>query len=120
MHCGEDLTQLDFATLESDFYTAARYGMNTSVHWIDGRQDSLKQLILSHALPLAQAGLKNIGIENSDKWLKIIEDRVSSEQTGANWILQHWKQHSDTSELVRTYLHHARSNTPVHLWPIDQ
>ena len=118
MHCGDDLTQLDFATLESDFYAAARYGMTTRVHWIDGHQDSLKQLILSHALPIAKAGLKNIGVENSDKWLDIIEARVSCEQTGANWILQHWKQHSDTSELVRTYLHHARGNMPVHQWPI--
>jgi hypothetical protein len=117
MQSGDDLTQLDFATLESDFYAAARHGMNARVHWIDGQRDSLKQLILSRALPLAQAGLKNIGINNTDKWLDIIEARVSSEQTGANWILQHWKQHADTSELVRTYLQHAHSNTPVHLWP---
>jgi gamma-glutamyl:cysteine ligase YbdK (ATP-grasp superfamily) len=117
MQCGDDLTQLDFATLESDFYAAARHGMNANVHWIDGQLNSLKQLILSHALPLARAGLKNIGINNTDKWLDIIEARVSSEHTGANWILQHWKQHADTSELVRTYLQHARSNTPVHLWP---
>ena len=117
MQCGDDLTQLDFATLEYDFYAAARHGMNARVHWIDGQQDPLKQLILSRALPLAQTGLKNIGINNTDKWLEIIEARVSSEKTGANWILQHWKRHADTSELVRTYLQHAHSNTPVHLWP---
>lgn len=120
MLCGDDLTQLDFDILESDFYVAAREGLKARVHWIDGQQDSLKQLILSRALPLAQEGLKNIGIHNSDKWLEIIEARVSCEQTGSDWILQHWKQHSDTSKLVQAYLHHAHSNTPVHLWPIDQ
>ncbi len=119
MHCGDSLTQLDFAVLESDFYAAAREGMNARVHWIDGRQDSLKQLILSNALPVALAGLKKMGINNGEKWLDIIQARVSCEQTGANWILRHWKQHADTSELVRTYLQHARSNTPVHLWPIN-
>ena len=117
MACGNDLTQLEFTTLETDFYAAARDGMKARVHWFDGRQDSLKNLILFHALPLAQAGLKNMGVENTDKWLDIIAARVSSEQTGADWIMQHWKQHADTAALVRTYLQHASSNTPVHLWP---
>jgi hypothetical protein len=117
MRCGDDLTRVDFATLEADFYAAARDGMNTSVHWIDGQQDSLKQLILSHALPLARTGLNNIGISNSARWLDIIEARVSSGQTGANWILQHWKRHADSARLVRTYLQNAHGNTPVHLWP---
>jgi len=115
--CGDNLTRLDFATLESDFYAAAREGMYARVHWIDGQQNSLKQLILSDALPLARVGLRNIGIRNTDKWLDIIELRVRCEQTGANWIMQHWKRHADTSELVRSYLQHARTNTPVHLWP---
>jgi gamma-glutamyl:cysteine ligase YbdK (ATP-grasp superfamily) len=115
--CGNDLTQLDFTTLEIDFYAAARDGMNARVHWIDGNQDSLKRLILSHALPLAQTGLSNMGVENTDKWLDIIAERVSSEQTGAHWIMQHWKQHADTDKMVRTYLRHAVTNTPVHLWP---
>ena len=117
MACGNDLTQLEFNTLEIDFYAAARDGMKARVHWIDGRQDSLKNLILSHALPLAQTGLNNMGVENTDKWLDIIAARVSSEQTGADWIMQHWKQHADTAALVQAYLHHASSNTPVHLWP---
>jgi hypothetical protein len=117
MACGNDLTQLEFNTLETDFYAAARDGMKARVHWIDGRQDSLKNLILSHALPLAQTGLNNMGVENTDKWLDIIAARVSSEQTGADWIMQHWKQHGDTAALVQAYLHHASSNTPVHLWP---
>jgi len=115
--CGKDLTQLEFTALETDFYAAARDGMKARVHWIDGRQDSLKNLLLSHALPLAQSGLKNIGVAGIDKWLDIIAARVSSGQTGANWIMQHWKQHADTDKMVRSYLRHAASNTPVHLWP---
>lgn len=117
MACGNDLTQLEFTALETDFYAAARDGMKARVHWIDGRQDSLKNLILAQALPLAQSGLKNIGVEGIDKWLNIIAARVNSEQTGAHWIMQHWKQHADTDKMVRAYLRHAASNTPVHLWP---
>ena len=115
-HCGDDLNCLDFATLEVDFYAAAREGMQAQVHWIDGHQASLKNLLLSRALPLARDGLKQIGALDSGDWLDIIEARVASEQTGANWILKHWHEHSDTTALVKDYLAHARTNTPVHLW----
>jgi hypothetical protein len=91
--------------------------MQAQVHWIDGHENSLKSLILSHALPLARQGLEKLGINDLARWLDIIEARVVSEQTGANWILWHWKQHGDTSRLVQTYLQHANTNTPVHLWP---
>jgi hypothetical protein len=116
--CGEDLRAVEFSTLEGDFYRAAQYGMQAQVHWIDGGEDSLKNLILSHALPLAKQGLEKIGIQDSRRWLDVIEARVKSEQTGANWILRHWKKHADSARLVQTYQQHASTNTPVHLWPI--
>ena len=116
-HCGDDLTSLDFATLETDFYAAAREGMQARVHWIDGHRDSLKNLLLTHAIPLARDGLKQIGVLDSGNWIDIIEARVASEQTGANWILKHWHKHSDTTALVKDYLQNARTNTPVHRWP---
>jgi gamma-glutamyl:cysteine ligase YbdK (ATP-grasp superfamily) len=115
--CSGSLRELDFSILESDFYRAAQYGMQARVHWIDGHQDSLKDIILNLALPLARQGLEKIGIRDSSHWLDIIEARMVSEQTGANWILQHWKKHSNTSALVQTYQQHASTNTPVHLWP---
>jgi gamma-glutamyl:cysteine ligase YbdK (ATP-grasp superfamily) len=115
--CGNNLRALEFSALETDFYRAAQYGMQARVHWIDGHEDSLKNLILSQALPIAKQGLEKIGIPDPGRWLDIIEARMISEQTGANWILRHWKQHADTSKLVRTYLQHAGTNTPVHLWP---
>jgi gamma-glutamyl:cysteine ligase YbdK (ATP-grasp superfamily) len=115
--CGKNLRALEFSALETDFYRAAQYGMQARVHWIDGHEDSLKNLILSRALPIARQGLEKIGILDPGRWLDIIEARMISEQTGANWILRHWKQHADTSKLVRTYLQHAGTNTPVHLWP---
>ena len=116
-HCSEDLTSLDFATLEIDFYAAAREGMQAQVHWLDGHREPLKNLLLSHAIPLARDGLNKIGVLDSGAWLDIIEARVASEQTGASWILKHWHKHADTAALVMDYLKNARTNTPVHLWP---
>ncbi len=119
-HCGDDLSSVDFATLEGDFYMAAREGMMAQVHWIDGHRGSLKNLLLSRALPLARDGLKHIGVLDSGRWLDIIAARIASEQTGANWILKHWHKHFDTAMLVADYLDNARTNTPVHLWPENQ
>jgi gamma-glutamyl:cysteine ligase YbdK (ATP-grasp superfamily) len=113
---GDILTELPFDALEKDFYAAARDGMNAKVHWIDGSQQQLKQIILQKALPLARTGLTALGIEDFERWLEIIKSRVESEKTGSNWILKHWKQHADASRLVRDYLDQARSNNPVHLW----
>ena len=113
---GDVLTQVPYETLEADFYRAAREGLGASVHWPDGQELPLKQLLLDHALPLARANLKQTGIEDTDRWLDIIEARVRREATGAHWISSHWKRFGDSARLVREYIDQAQTNQPVHLW----
>lgn len=113
---GEALTQQPFATLDADFYRAAREGLNAEVHWIDGSSHRLKNLLLEQAMACAANGLENIGIKHFESWLDIIRSRVECEQTGANWILRHWHRHHDSDHLVRDYLAQAKQNIPVHLW----
>ena len=115
-HLGDDLRRVDYASLEADFYNAARAGMHANVHWVDGEQQSLKSIILTRALPMARRGLQQAGLDDSGNWLDIIEARVASESTGANWIRQHWHRHGDSARLVRDYLDRAKTNQPVHLW----
>lgn len=113
---GDELTRVPFEKLETDFYRAARRGLKTDVHWLDGGEMPLKQAILEKALPIARKGLAQAGIENFEHWLNIIEARVERERTGAQWILRHWKQHGDSARLVCDYLDQAESRQPVHLW----
>jgi len=113
---GDQLTQVPFATLESDFYRAARDGLDTRVHWPDGEQGEVRQILLERALPLARDALHAAGIEDCERWLDIIEARVKSGATGANWISKHWKQFGDGAQLVCDYIAQARTNQPVHLW----
>ena len=113
---GDELTQVPFEKLETDFYRAARKGLKAEVHWLDGSVHPLKQTILEKALPLTRQGLAQAGLDNFDHWLNIIETRVERERTGAHWILRHWKQHGDAARLVCDYLDQARTNQPVHLW----
>jgi gamma-glutamyl:cysteine ligase YbdK (ATP-grasp superfamily) len=113
---GDQLTQVAYKTLEADFYRAAREGLETRVHWIDGREMPLTEALLQHAIPLARSNLAATGIAGADRWLDIIEARVESKSTGSNWILRHWKKHGDSGRLVCDYIDQAQSNQPVHLW----
>ncbi len=113
---GDTLTRVPYETLEIDFYRAAREGLDASVHWPDGQELPLKQLLLEQALPLARTNLKQAGIEDTDRWLDIIEARVRREATGAHWINSHWKRFGDSARLVREYIDQAQTNQPVHLW----
>lgn len=113
---GAQLTEVPFATLETDFYRAAREGLDCKVHWPDGDEKPLKQILLERALPLSRSALKAANIEDFDRWLDIIEARVKTGATGANWISRHWQQFGDSAQLVCDYIAQAKTNRPVHLW----
>jgi hypothetical protein len=113
---GTQLTQVPFKTLESDFYRAAREGLDTTAHWPDGDELPLKQILLERALPLARDTLQAAGIEDSGYWLDIIEARVTTGATGSKWISAHWKLFGDSAQLVRDYIAQAKTNKPVHQW----
>jgi hypothetical protein len=113
---GTQLTQVPFKTLESDFYRAAREGLDTTAHWPDGEELPLKQILLERALPLARDTLQAAGIEDSGYWLDIIEARVTTGATGSKWISAHWKLFGDSAQLVRDYIAQAKTNKPVHQW----
>ncbi len=114
----EDLTRIPFNMLEKDFYSVAREGLSARVNWCNGEKGSIRDVILESLIPLAETGLQKLGIESSTRWLDIIEARVDSGQTGANWILNYWKKDPNMSSLVLSYLHNARDNKPVHMWPV--
>ena len=114
---GDALTRVPYETLEADFYRAAREGLGASVHWPDGQSSSLRQILLDQAIPLARENLKQVGIQDTDRWLDIIEARVKQEATGAHWIASHWKRFGDGAKLVREYIEQAQTNQPVHRWP---
>lgn len=114
----EYLTRIPFKVLEQDFYAVARVGLQAQVSWCHGEMDSIRNIILDSAIPMAANGLQQLGIDLPGQWLDIIEARVGSGRTGANWILQTCKKDADLSALVLNYLHNAQANNPVHMWPV--
>lgn len=113
----EDLTRIPFEVLEQNFYRVAREGLEARVSWCNGEVDSMQKLLLNYAIPVAATGLTKMGIESPEKWLDIIQARVVSGRTGADWILRFRENNKDMNALVKAYLDNARNNTPVHLWP---
>lgn len=111
-----DLTKIPFNTLKNQFYDVAKNGLNTKITWCNNKTEAIQNIIINDCIPLAQSGLKALGIKNSAQWLDIILERAKTAQTGADWMLDYWENNPDADQLVKTYLSNAAKNIPVHLW----
>src|SRR5438552_10319771 len=86
---GEISKRFNFDDAKENFFAAARHGLNAQLRWLDGKSLSASALILNSLLPLARGGLKESNIDSNDidKYLGLVEERVRSGQTGAQWML---------------------------------
>src|SRR5678810_241173 len=55
---GEISSRMSFDDAKSNFFRAARHGLDAQFNWIDGESYSAPSLILDHLLPLARRGLQ--------------------------------------------------------------
>jgi len=126
---GDISTRMDFDDAKENLFAAARYGLNTQLKWIDGRSESAPSLILNELLPLARQGLEsaNVSSEDIEKYLGIIEERVKSGQTGAQWTLSSLSATDGPGPkdmryraLVSTMLQQQKEGAAVHTWPVMQ
>jgi len=114
-----------FDHVKANFLAAARYGLNATFHWAGGRQVAAPALVLGELLPQARSGLARYGVPSADidRYLGIIEERVSSGRTGAEWLLEALERLSPIKapatrfqQLTRTMLSRQQSGRPVHEW----
>jgi len=124
-----DITRvMQFDDAKQNFMAAARYGLNAQFQWIDGRRSTAQELILSHLLPLARAGLeeKQVPAVDVDTYLGVIEERVTSGRTGAQWALDSLAamgrgSADHTSRAITAASHeHQLEGRPVHTWPLAE
>jgi CBS domain-containing protein/gamma-glutamyl:cysteine ligase YbdK (ATP-grasp superfamily) len=115
-----------FDDAKANFYAAARFGLNAQLTWTKGKSHQASSLILEHLLPQARLGLKQSGIasEDIDRYLGVIEGRIRSGQTGAQWMLRSLRTtgNSGTRDLslrtlTETILKRQQTGEPVHIWP---
>jgi gamma-glutamylcysteine synthetase len=110
---------LEFALARDNFYKAAKHGLNAHLHWLDGSNIAIGKLVLEQLLELAWQGLERLGVEVTDikQYLGVIEQRVSSGQTGASWQREFVARHGhDMNQLLQAYCERQYQGLPVHEW----
>jgi CBS domain-containing protein len=87
--CAEVPVRLSFESAHYNFLSAARMGLAAKLDWLDRRSFTAQELLLDALLPIARAGLAKAALAPSDidKYLGIIEKRISSGKTGSQWML---------------------------------
>ena len=124
---GEIANQMTFDEAKSNFFRAARHGLNAQFTWIGGQSYTASSLILDHLLPLARKGLKTSGVDDADidHYLGTVEERVRGGQTGAQWMLKSLNAMEDVGTrdsryriLTATMLNHQKEGGPAHRWPL--
>lgn len=86
---GDITDHLSFEQAKTNFYNAARMGLSAQFTWVDGSPVPAQDLICQRLLPLAREGLEQAKIDGNDidRYLGIIEQRVHTGMTGAQWTL---------------------------------
>jgi len=123
---GEVSRRMNFDDAKSNFFRAARHGLEAHFTWIDDQCVTASTLILDQLLPLARQGLKKSEVDENDidGYLDIIEERARSRQTGSRWIRKAFAETKDEVSkdirqrmLTSAMLAHQKEGKPVHLWP---
>jgi CBS domain-containing protein len=116
---------IEFSHVESNFQAAAQRGLEASFAWFGGQHVHARELVLKELLPIARAGLSSAGLVHEDinRYLGVIEDRVASRQTGAQWQLDSFdrlrsQERTDVAlrGLTASMAHQQWSGDPVHSW----
>jgi hypothetical protein len=117
-------TRLPFTAARANFYQAARSGLAASLLWLDGESYPAREFMLRFALPLAEQGLRDFGLNGDEieRYLGVVEARIRSGQTGAEWQLAHLRGGEATARAIAAmladYLENQRSGAPVHEWSL--
>ncbi len=123
-----DITrELDFDDVKANFYAAARGGLKAQFVWPNHETIPAQDLILKQLLPMSREGLQAAGLDSADitRYLDIIEERVSSGRTGAQWMLSSFSELKRTESLDKCLLSIAQAASdrekggkPVHKWKL--
>jgi CBS domain-containing protein len=124
---GNIADHMSFDDARSNFLAAARHGIDAQLSWRGSDPAPADKLILEEFLPLAREGLEAPGLdpENIDLYLGVIEERVRSRRTGAQWQLQSMAELADQgpfserlSAITAATAARQRDGEPVHTWEL--
>lgn len=126
---GDVTERMTFDDAKQNFFSTARFGLKSQIIWLDGKNYGVKNLILDELLPHARNGLRQVGIEENDieKYLGILQERVSQEKTGASWMLdslasmdKNAKHNVQMRSLTSAMKSNQESGKPLHKWNLAE
>lgn len=118
---------ISFEEAKLNFFIAARAGLQSQLHWFEGKLVPAERLILEQLLPMAEKGLEMSKIDSADisRYLGVIADRIQVGQTGAEWLLKsfnHLKSGSTRGEMLNAItsatIKNQKEGNPVAKWPL--
>ncbi len=123
---GDISKHMDFSDAKNNFNTAAMHSMECQLHWFGGKKYAFEDLMKQELIPMARRGLINRGIDPDDvnRYLDVVEGRVTKRQNGATWMLQNYnfildqgfKSDNACTLLTASMLNRQASGLPVHEW----
>lgn len=123
-----DITQkMDFEDAKSNFIKSSTHGLDTKLFWLNHKSYAAGDLIVNELLPIAKEGLKaqNIKQADIDRYLNIIEERVSQVKTGSYWMLKSYSNMAKNKSkeevlaaITASMVQQQKDNTPVHKWEL--
>lgn len=122
----KDITkELDFDNARMNFFAASKMGLDTKFVWTGDKKITAVDLIKEQLLPIAKNGLEKAKVDSSDidTYLGVIEEIVSSAQTGSYWVVKSFgqlsKDHNKDQTLATitaAMLKNQKKGEPVHKW----
>jgi len=118
---------MEFEAAHENFVAAARLGLGAQFRWPGHKQVPADELILGELLPVAREGLLDRGIDAADsaRYLDVLEERVRSGRTGAQWQLDSFvdlKGRGNRTErlaaITAAAIENQQNELPGHLWPM--
>ncbi len=90
-----------FDEARANFSNAAREGLASTMVWTDHEEYPASALMLDVLLPLAENGLRSVGVDDGDvdRYLGVIERRVRSGYTGNRWQIMSMRGMNQQGEL---------------------
>ncbi len=122
---GDISASLSFEDAHTNFFSAAQNGLNCQLFWVNGRMEPARKMILKQLLPLAGRGLEVSGLDRKDidHYLGVVEARVESGHTGAQWQLSSLSgmggkgpKSEQLAAITAGMVSRQEDGAPVHTW----
>ncbi len=113
--------QLDFRVARDNFYRAAKDGLSADIVWLDGKSYQAQHVLLDVIIPLADAGLAMLDLDDDQRryFISLLRARIQSRQNGTEWQRAFIRKYgADFFNMTATYQHYQHSGKPVHEWEI--